>query len=247
MRMMGDERREQENRATITRTFNSSRLVAPSQSSSPPAPRSTSATAARSRSADWRATATRRFASCVIVDHGAGILEQMASQHRHDPLSSSITPRRAQLLHAGDARRARRLAANAGARRSPPLPRESRRRVTAATTPFVSRIVRTARSHDAGAPMRIAVAIGFGFTVTRSANPPRKLAANGAAPLAWIAAMRGTRVDQAERVRLAQRFAECRRCCRGCRPAARSSPARPIRVARAARARSSSAPRGETD
>src|SRR5207244_3243461 len=66
--------------------------------------------------------------------------------------------------------------------------------VTAVTTPFVSRIARTARSYDAGLPMLIALATVRGSTRWRRANCSRKLAAKGAAPAACTAASRGVSV-----------------------------------------------------
>ena len=56
--------------------------------------------------------------------------------------------------------------------------------LTAATTPLVNRIAATPRSHDAGSPMRIAVAIVSARTRCRFAKSSANAWANGAAPLA---------------------------------------------------------------
>ena len=79
---------------------------------------------------------------------------------------------------------------------------------TASTTPFVSRIAITARSYDAGSPIRIAVATVSALTACRVAKSSAKLCAKGAAPAACTAARRGHARDQPPLLRLAQRFPE---------------------------------------
>ena len=66
--------------------------------------------------------------------------------------------------------------------------------LTDVTTPLVKRIAATARSHEAGSPIRIAVAIVSARTLVRFAKLSAKSCANGAAPLACTDKSRGIRL-----------------------------------------------------